>query len=49
MKKIIALAVASAFIAPAFAADVTVSGDVEYMYVDKMLGLLLTLATKISS
>jgi hypothetical protein len=35
MKKIIALAVASAFVAPAFAADVTVSGDVEFMYVDK--------------
>ena len=32
MKKIIALAVASAFVAPAFAADVTVSGDVEYVY-----------------
>jgi len=38
MKKIIALAVASAFVAPAFAADVTVSGDVEYMYVDKAAG-----------
>jgi hypothetical protein len=35
MKKIIALAVASAFVAPAFAADVSVSGDVEFMYVDK--------------
>lgn len=34
MKKIIALAVASAFVAPAFAADVTVSGDVEFMYKD---------------
>jgi hypothetical protein len=34
MKKIIALAVASAFVAPAFAADVTVSGDVEFFYVD---------------
>jgi len=32
MKKIIALAVASAFIAPAFAADVTISGDVEYKF-----------------
>jgi len=30
MKKIIALAVASAFAVPAFAADVTLSGDVEY-------------------
>jgi hypothetical protein len=35
MKKIIAAAVATAFVAPAFAADVTVSGDVEFMYVDK--------------
>jgi hypothetical protein len=34
MKKIIALAVASAFVAPAFAADVTVSGDVEYVLAD---------------
>jgi len=34
MKKIIAIAVASAFAVPAFAADVSVSGDVEYMYVD---------------
>ena len=33
MKKIIALAVASAFVAPAFAADVSVSGDVEYVYI----------------
>lgn len=33
MKKIIALAVASAFVAPAFAADITVSGDVEYVYI----------------
>jgi hypothetical protein len=32
MKKIIALAVASAFAVPAFAADVTVSGDVEYYF-----------------
>jgi hypothetical protein len=32
MKKIIAVAVASAFAIPAFAADVTVSGDVEYFY-----------------
>jgi hypothetical protein len=38
MKKIIALAVASAFAVPAFAADVTISGDVEYMYVDKNAG-----------
>jgi hypothetical protein len=30
MKKIIAVAVATAFVAPAFAADVTLSGDVEY-------------------
>ena len=32
MKKIIAAAVASAFIAPAFAADVTISGDTEFQY-----------------
>jgi hypothetical protein len=32
MKKIIAVAVASAFAVPAFAADVSVSGDVEYYY-----------------
>ena len=32
MKKIIAIAVASAFVAPAFAADVTITGDVEYTY-----------------
>jgi len=38
MKKIIALAVASAFAVPAFAADVSVSGDVEYIYVDKNAG-----------
>ena len=38
MKKIIALAVASAFAVPAFAADVSVSGDVEYMYVDQDSG-----------
>jgi len=38
MKKIIALAVASAFAVPAFAADVTVSGDVEYFYTDKDAG-----------
>jgi len=30
MKKIIAAAVATAFVAPAFAADITISGDVEY-------------------
>ena len=30
MKKIIAAAVATAFVAPALAADVTISGDVEY-------------------
>jgi len=34
MKKIIAAAVAAAFVAPAFAADVTVSGDVEYFFVN---------------
>ena len=34
MKKIIALAVASAFAVPAFAADVTINGDVEYTYTD---------------
>ena len=33
MKKIIALAVASAFVAPAFAADVTVTGESEMTYV----------------
>ncbi len=32
MKKIIAAAVATAFVAPAFAADVSVSGEVEYTY-----------------
>jgi len=32
MKKIIAAAVATAFVAPAFAADVTISGDMEYKY-----------------
>ena len=32
MKKIIALAVASAFVAPAFAADVTISGETEMTY-----------------
>jgi len=32
MKKIIAAAVATAFVAPAFAADVTISGDVEFKY-----------------
>jgi len=34
MKKIIALAVAGAFIAPAYAADVTVGGELEFVYVD---------------
>jgi hypothetical protein len=34
MKKIIALAVAGAFVAPVYAADVTISGDVEYTYTD---------------
>ena len=38
MKKIIALAVAGAFAVPAFAADVTISGDVEYMYINKDAG-----------
>jgi hypothetical protein len=33
MKKIIAAAVAAAFVLPAYAADVTVSGDVEYYFV----------------
>jgi hypothetical protein len=33
MKKIIALAVASAFVAPTFAAEVTVGGELEYFYV----------------
>lgn len=33
MKKIIAAAVASAFVAPAFAADISVSGEVEMQYV----------------
>jgi hypothetical protein len=33
MKKIIALAVAGAFVAPAFAADITVSGETEMQYV----------------
>jgi hypothetical protein len=33
MKKIIAAAVAAAFVAPAFASDVTVSGDVEYFFI----------------
>jgi hypothetical protein len=32
MKKIIALAVAGAFVAPAFAADVTLTGEVEYTF-----------------
>lgn len=34
MKKIIAAAVAAAFIAPAYAADVTLSGDLEWSYSD---------------
>ena len=33
MKKIIALAVAGAFAAPAMAADISVSGEIEYVYV----------------
>jgi len=35
MKKIIALAVASAFVAPVMAAEVTVYGDIEYTLTDK--------------
>ena len=35
MKKIIAAAVATAFVAPVFAADVTVSGDVEYKFTNQ--------------
>ena len=38
MKKIIALAVASAFVTPAFAADITVSGDMEFVYVSPETG-----------
>ena len=38
MKKIIAAAVATAFIAPAFAADVSVSGDVEFVFNDAEAG-----------
>jgi len=34
MKKIIAAAVATAFVAPAFAADITISGDQEFAYTD---------------
>ena len=34
MKKIIAAAVATAFVAPAFAADITISGDQEFAYSD---------------
>jgi len=34
MKKIIAAAVATAFVAPAFAADITISGDQEFSYSD---------------
>jgi hypothetical protein len=34
MKKIIAVAVAGAFVAPVYAADVTISGSVEYLYKD---------------
>ena len=34
MKKIIAAAVAAAFVAPAFAADITISGDQEFSYTD---------------
>jgi hypothetical protein len=32
MKKLIAAAVATAFVAPAFAGDITLSGDVEFLY-----------------
>ncbi|MDC0379742.1 hypothetical protein OAM79_04505 [Litorivicinus sp.] len=32
MKKIIALAVAGAFVVPAYAADITMSGEIEYMF-----------------
>jgi hypothetical protein len=35
MKKIIALAVAGAFVAPVYAADVTLSGDLEFRYVSE--------------
>lgn len=38
MKKIIATAVAAAFVAPVYAADVTLSGDVEYWYKDTNAG-----------
>jgi len=34
MKKIIAAAVATAFVAPAFAADITITGDQEFSYTD---------------
>ena len=34
MKKLIAAAVATAFVAPAFAADITISGDQEFAYTD---------------
>jgi len=34
MKKIIALAVAGAFVAPVYAAEVTVGGEIEYVYTD---------------
>ena len=34
MKKLVALAVVSAFAAPIFAADITISGDQEFSYVD---------------
>jgi len=38
MKKIIATAVAAAFVAPVYAADVTLSGDVEYWWNDAAAG-----------
>lgn len=34
MKKAIAIAVAGAFVAPAYAADITIGGNIEYVYVE---------------
>ena len=34
MKKLVALAVAGAFIAPVYAADISISGDQEFSYQD---------------
>ena len=45
MKKIIAAAVATAFVAPAFAADITISGDQEFAYTDEQLIEMLKAAT----